>query len=699
MEIWGVDPLPLNVKCLYNFNRLSLQPNMNAMPAPLHLLILENKPEETELVLDALRKSGYTFDYVCVQDKAELISALEKQVDLILAISAPPHTSAMSSLDFLKLQHLDIPFIFIPLKQDDELIMQAMEKGASDCIPLQKLEHLGSMLNRALVNKRLRLKNQQVQKALYEREVILNQLVQQSFDGIVLCDGEGRIIEWSASMEQITGLARDGALDSLFWDIIFQLQLPELKTEANYKHTREAFLQAIEEKSAPWFNKPDVCEIQHLDGSRKFIESITFPVQTGDFFLLGSILRDVSERIRAESEVRRHIERVEALLRLTKQLNAQLNMETVLNIVCRETTLAIQASLTVVLLYDPVKDHLVQGANYCTSKDNPIHIPPIPLAVFESYAPSAQPATVLHDLQLQDEWQLSGLHEQLDARSAVFLKMSHARRFVGFLAVYALGEERHFSKDELTLLTGFSNQAAVAIYNAWLFEQVDRGRKNLKALSRRLVDIQEDERRSIARELHDEIGQALTGLKMLFETMPELPPPVTERIQMGRQLVVELVERTRRISLDLRPSMLDDLGLLPALLWHIQRCQEQSLLEIDLKHAGLDRRFSPSIETAAYRIIQEGCTNIIRHAQVERAWIRVWVDEDALNIKVEDHGAGFDSRSIVMNGSAGGLSGMQERAVLVGGILEIHSQPSEGTTLIARLPLQDHLERRVDARS
>ena len=668
------------------------------MLPPLTILIVEDQPVDVDLMLRALLKAGYETTYECVETEACFLEALRKPVDLILADYTLPQFNGLRALELLQEQNLDIPFILISGTIDEEVAVQAIKKGAADYILKDRLARLGPAVEQTLSARRLQQENNRVAEALQESETKFRLLVQQSFDGIVLSNGEGEVVEWNASLEKISGIARIDAIGRPLWEVQAQVQLPELKKEQDHSPIREAYLRAIDQQTAPWFYQPNVREIQHMDGSRKYIESVTFPVKANHQFMLGSVIRDVTTRVLAEQESRRQAERAEALVRLAGQLNAQLNLETVSNVVCRESAQALNLPLSIVMLYEPVNDHLVQVATYNRTEKTIFPTPPIPLPIFESYVPPNHSVTVIDDLHQNTEWELSRLQNQLEARTAVYLRMSHAGRFVGVLAVFACGEARNFREDELALLSGFANQASVAIYNAWLFEQVHKGRQNFQALSRRLVEIQEDERRSIARELHDEIGQALTGLKMLFDTLPELPVQASERLQMGRALVVDLIERTRRISLDLRPSMLDDLGLLPALLWHIKRCQEQSLLEIDFKHAGVNRRFSPAVETAAYRIIQEGCTNIIRHAGVNRARIRVWVEPDTLHIKVEDQGIGFDSRSRSHVGSGGGLSGMRERAVLVGGSLTIRSYPSKGTTLIARLPLKEHVERRIDAR-
>jgi len=206
----------------------------------------------------------------------------------------------------------------------------------------------------------------------------------------------------------------------------------------------------------------------------------------------------------------------------------------------------------------------------------------------------------------------------------------------------------------------------------------------LQDLSRRLMDVQEQERRHFARELHDEVGQALTGLSLALETVARLP---TERLRDGlagaQALAKETTAQVRELSLRLRPSMLDDLGLRPALLWHFNRYSTQTGVKVHFQATGLDSRLPTEVETAAYRILQEALTNVARHAGVDAVDVQVRRENGDLFLAVADQGAGFDSTAV--RGTSG-LSGMYERVMLLGGQLTIESQPGAGTRLLATLP-------------
>jgi PAS domain S-box-containing protein len=228
-------------------------------------------------------------------------------------------------------------------------------------------------------------------------------------------------------------------------------------------------------------------------------------------------------------------------------------------------------------------------------------------------------------------------------------------------------------------------------------QQLQEYARRLQALSRRLLEVQESERRALARELHDEIGQLLTGLKLSLERSSRLAAgDVRAALEEAEGLVKDLTGRVRDLSLRLRPTMLDDLGLLPALVWLFERYTAQTRVDVSFEHGPLPGRFPPPVETAAYRIIQEALTNAARHAAVAEVVVRLWADDEALGLQVEDRGAGFDAHGVGAAGTSGGLSGMQERARLLGGRLEVESAPGAGTRVTAELPLGDAVATAAD---
>ncbi|ACZ62054.1 PAS domain S-box protein [Dehalococcoides mccartyi] len=215
----------------------------------------------------------------------------------------------------------------------------------------------------------------------------------------------------------------------------------------------------------------------------------------------------------------------------------------------------------------------------------------------------------------------------------------------------------------------------------------------LHTLSQRLVELQEEERSIIARELHDQVGQSLTVLKLMLDKAKDgLPDKAEELLAEAQPLVSELISSVRNMSLDLRPRMLDDLGLLPALLWYFDRFTSQTGINVNFQHAGLKRKFSPQLGTAVYRIIQEALTNVVRYAGVDNVLVRAKADKNHLALVIQDKGKGFNPAQRA-TGMSSGLKGMKERVRFLGGKLDIESKPGAGTHIIVELPLSEEKDR------
>ncbi len=238
-------------------------------------------------------------------------------------------------------------------------------------------------------------------------------------------------------------------------------------------------------------------------------------------------------------------------------------------------------------------------------------------------------------------------------------------------------------------------------------ERLKESQRQLQTLSSRLMEVQEAERRHIARELHDEIGQLLTCLKLGLEVCPRLPPEAaSSKLSEVQELVRDLITKVSDLSLGLRPPMLDDLGLLPAISWLCERCGSQTGVEVALDHsgfdqsvfdrsglvpggcgeAGIERRLPSALKTAAYRIVQESLSNVARHAGIKQAVVALRAGRNWLEVEVEDRGTGFDLHAVMSSGRSGGLLGMRERALLLGGCLSIQTRRELGTRVKATLP-------------
>lgn len=256
--------------------------------------------------------------------------------------------------------------------------------------------------------------------------------------------------------------------------------------------------------------------------------------------------------------------------------------------------------------------------------------------------------------------------------------------------------EPAFSEADLALLQAMANQAAVAIENARLFAAIAESREQLRTLSAQIVQAQEEERRRLARELHDEIGQALTAITLDLGMLAQLIPKGDERLQRALEdaqtLSQNALEEVRRLSVELRPAILDDLGLVPALRWTLDRHMERTGVQGRFEVIGLEGRLPGEIETVCYRAVQEALTNVARHASARTIAVRLELERDGrtVHLTISDDGVGFDVHQALHRAQTGGslgLLGLRERVELLGGHLDIRSRPGRGTTVEVRLPV------------
>lgn len=267
----------------------------------------------------------------------------------------------------------------------------------------------------------------------------------------------------------------------------------------------------------------------------------------------------------------------------------------------------------------------------------------------------------------------------IGASSGLWVPLLVRGRAIGVLAAHdKLGPDVRFADTDVRLAETFAARAALA---------VDLSERIASDSLRRVVEAQELERRRLARELHDETGQALTSILLGLKGLEEGLDDPASRAVAGelRELVVSTLKDVRRLAVELRPSALDDFGLVAALERLAASFTEQSGIAVDFQTALADERLSDEVETALYRIVQESLTNVVKHARARHVSILLARKNGAIKAVVEDDGQGFDP-AVDTEGSFG-LVGMRERLALLGGRLEIESSSEAGTTVAAEVPV------------
>lgn len=525
--------------------------------------------------------------------------------------------------------------------------------------------------------------------ALRQSESKLRSLIEQAFDGVVLTDEQGLITEWNRAQERITGLKREEVLGLSLWGAYFQI-IPADRSDASFREMIEASQREFfATGQAPWLNQPIEYDIVRPDGARRIIQVVAFPVQTERGFVLGSMIRDVTERIRVQEEMERRNRELAALNEIGQALNSTLDLHEVLTLITGHTNRLLGTQATSVLLYDEERDDLYFAAGSGLGADFLVgQRLPLGQGIAGWVVAHDEPALV-PEVSQDPRWLGSFDRGGSFATHSLLCVPLHSKgRVIG--ALETMNKEGGFGQNDLRLLTALAAPMATAIENARLFEQVRNGRAQLQALSRRLVEVQEAERGHVARELHDETGQALSSLLLSLSMLEQEagdPQAVRARIAGLEAMVDEMLENLHRLATNLRPATLDFLGLIPALEQYIETFSEQYGIPVEFETVGLtpEDRLPPEVETALYRIVQEALTNVIRHAQATRVDVLLERRDDRVVAIIEDDGMGFDAEAAKQSGRLG-LFGMQERAEMLGGRLTIESAAGMGTTVYVEVP-------------
>ena len=267
----------------------------------------------------------------------------------------------------------------------------------------------------------------------------------------------------------------------------------------------------------------------------------------------------------------------------------------------------------------------------------------------------------------------------MGARTGLWVPLLVRGRAIGVLAAHdKLGSDVRFADTDVRLAETFASRAALA---------VDLSERIASDSLRRVVEAQELERRRLARELHDETGQALTSILLGLKSLEEKLGDAGSRAAAAalRELVVATLQDVRRLAVELRPSALDDFGLVAALERLTTSFSEQTGIEIDFEASIANERLPEEVEIALYRIVQESLTNVVKHARARHVSILLARRNGAVKVVIEDNGQGFDPSEDANGGF--GLVGMRERLALLGGRLEIESSGDDGTTIAAEVPI------------
>ena len=435
-------------------------------------------------------------------------------------------------------------------------------------------------------------------------------------------------------------------------------------------------------------------KFSRLDGKVIEVESTSFPIVYEGKPARQAIIRDVTKRNQAEISLKQYNKR----LRIQHEIDASIlnseSAEDIADAVLEYIRQLLPCIRTSIAIFDFEK----RIGNVISIAGEKVEIADkgktVPLELFGEIDKLRNgEINILKDIsELSDKISIADEFKSLGINCYINVPMVSKNELIGTLNL-GFSNYSIFTDEYRNIAKELADSLAVAIQETNLFKEIRKANDKLKALSRKLIEIQEFERRAISRELHDEIGQLLTAAKISLQSANKIAD--SEKIKSylfdGVEIVEVALKHVRNLSLDLRPSLLDDLGLLPAIRWYIDRYAKRTGLHVNIEAQAFDSKLAPEIEIACYRIIQEALTNIAKHSKAENVDVRIFIEGKLICLIIRDNGVGFDVQKAEledMSGKSMGLLSMYERVDLVNGKINILSALGEGTIVQVRIPVK-----------
>ncbi len=383
------------------------------------------------------------------------------------------------------------------------------------------------------------------------------------------------------------------------------------------------------------------------------------------------------ENARLYESATRWLRQLESLDEVGQQLVGEFELPRLLALVASRLRELVEARLVIILL--PAETDLLRVAAADGEGAESLLDLRLPAPNSKSGRVLARRRSERVDALLDDPEVDQDVARKIGAITALYVPLIARGRPIGVMVAHdKTGADVSFTDEDVRLAESFAQRAAVA---------VDISERVARDSLRRVVTAQELERRRLARELHDETGQALTSVLLGLRSLEEAK--TLEEAKAGaaslRELVVDTLQGVRRLAVELRPKALDDFGLVPAIERLAETFSEQTGIAVDFEQTLTGERLTGEIETALYRIVQEGLTNVVKHAGASRVSVVLARKPDAVTAIIEDDGRGFESKGT--DGRGLGLVGMRERLRLLDGKLSIESTQGAGTTIVAEVPL------------
>ncbi len=430
----------------------------------------------------------------------------------------------------------------------------------------------------------------------------------------------------------------------------------------------------------------------------RYVKITMWPLKDshGNIDAVVELRRDVSAEREREREILRRHYHLDALSRVSSAVSGLGSLPAILNVALDTVLQIFSGSVGGILLFDEkiqklcYKVHRGLSAKYAGE---------MCLTMGEGIAGKVAQtgeSILLEDISRNPDVTLPALISAEGLKGFISVPLKAKEKVVGVMniASHLAGK---FAIDDMYLLNSIACQLGTAIEQAKLYTQLSEGRERYQMLLRQALNIQEQERKRIARELHDETSQQLTALTLNLQAVNEMiemgsfkDAEIKEILKKAQSIAVHAGTEVSKLIRELRPTLLDTLGL-PAAIHHLAEANFNSQgINASTEFQGMERRLPAESELALFRIIQEAMSNILRHSGAKNATVKIECAADKCILHVEDDGKGFDVSeitSIDRRGRGAGLFGMKERVKLAGGICSIDSKPGKGTKITAKIPI------------
>lgn len=516
-----------------------------------------------------------------------------------------------------------------------------------------------------------------LQEEIAKREKKYRRIFEGSHDMIYTSTSDGNILDVNQAAVEMLGypdkneLLKIGQAYKLYKNIKDREKLVALMN-------RDGYVKDFEVE----FRRYDGAPIHVLVSSKRYDNAATGEVE------YEGIIKDITRRKQAEEIIQQRNKELSILNSIAVVLNFTMSLDNILKLTLDRLSKKLPIKKGGIFFFDNGAPTMKAGLS-------------LPEATAESLAQFEFKDSMLMEFLVQKKTELEPeaffpsfqVKYTAGGKTSLWLTcflITSKRKTVGFFGFEFINSEV-LSIQELHMLGSLGNLLGNAIENARLMETIKQHQHELQRLTQKLFETQEEERRRIARELHDEAGQSLTAVKLGLDRLEEKIPAKNKALQNDFKDIKKMLGRTsseiRRLSYNLHPTLLNDLGLEPALRLYFNDIQKHSGLDIDFSMIGFKERMDPDLETALYRISQEALTNTLRHSGAETFKCKIIKSYPKLIFTAEDDGMGFDGKIEDQDKRSLGLIGMRERALLHGGVFQFRGNPGKGVRIRIEIPL------------